>query len=153
MPNHGQLDNLIARQANIINAAIHSQTAINDANLRKRYANYPRAPKLRQRLETEVDDHSGTTEPLPVSFTVVSPKTPRPPIFAATKWIQVKNPFSEEWDYIKQIQSERLRLTAVPTHENRRWKPAQIRFMVARSIPSLTGATTPRQGYNGSTTL
>ena len=88
------VDNLIARQANIINAAIRSQTAINDANLRKRYANYPRAPKLRQRLETEFDDHSGTTEPLPVSFTVVGPQTPRPAIFAATKWIQVKNPFS-----------------------------------------------------------
>ena len=54
----------------------------------------------------EVDDHAGTTEPLPISFTVVGPQTPRPPIFTATKWIEVKNPFSGEWDYIKQIQSE-----------------------------------------------
>ena len=29
----------------------------------------------------------------------------RPPIFA-TKWIQVKNPFSGELDYIQQIQSD-----------------------------------------------
>ena len=59
-----------------------------------------------QRLETEVDDHSGTTEPLTVSFMVVGPRTPRPPIFAATEWIQVKNPFSGEHDNIKQLQSE-----------------------------------------------
>jgi hypothetical protein len=63
-------------------------------------------PKLQQRLETEVDDHSGTTELLPVSFMAVGPRIPRPPQFAATKWIQVQNPFSGELDYIKQIQSK-----------------------------------------------
>ena len=55
------VDTLIARKALIIDAAIHSQTAIDEANLRKRYANYAQNPKLRQRLETEVYDHSGTS--------------------------------------------------------------------------------------------
>ena len=58
-PTQDFVDTMITRQALIINAALHSQTAINDANLNKRYANYARSPKLRQRLETEVDDHSG----------------------------------------------------------------------------------------------
>jgi len=51
---------LISRQAILINAAIHSQTEINEDNLRKGFATYPRLPKLRQRVDTEMDDHSGT---------------------------------------------------------------------------------------------
>ena len=74
------VDTLIPRHAQVIDAAIHPQTAINEAKLR--------------RLETEVDDHSGTTEPFPVSFIAVGTRTPRQPILAATKWIQVWNPFS-----------------------------------------------------------
>ena len=34
------VDTLFARQAQIIDAAIHSQTVINEANRRKQYANY-----------------------------------------------------------------------------------------------------------------
>ena len=60
------VNTLIARHTLMIDVAIHSQIAINEANLRKRYANYARNPKIRQRLETEVDEHSGTTEPLPL---------------------------------------------------------------------------------------
>ena len=85
-------DTLIARQAIIFDAAIYSQT--------KRYAHYARSPKLRQRLETEVDDHSGTTTPMPTSFILTESRLERPPIFDATKWIQVRNPFSGKLDFI-----------------------------------------------------
>jgi len=104
------VDTLIARQALIINAAIHSQTAINEVNLQKRYANYARSPKLRKRLETEVDNHSGTTQPMPTSFILTESRLLRPPIFAATKWIQVKNPFSGSW-----IIFNRYNLTSKPS--------------------------------------
>jgi len=79
----------------IIDAAIHSQTAINEANQGKQYANYAkRNPKLWKRLETEVDNHSGTTEPMPTSFILTGSLETRPPIFAAMKGIQVRNPLS-----------------------------------------------------------
>ena len=53
-----------------------------------------------------MDDHSGTTEPFPASFMVEGLRTTQPPILAATNWIQVQNPFLEEFHYIKQIQPE-----------------------------------------------
>lgn len=42
---------LIARHANLIDEVIHSQTAMNEANLRKRYSSYARIPKLKQRVQ------------------------------------------------------------------------------------------------------
>ena len=39
-------------------------------------------------------------------FILASKRKPKPPIFAATKWIQVRNPLSREQEYIKQIQSD-----------------------------------------------
>jgi len=71
-------------------------TCVNDARL----------PKLRQSVETNADDHFGSTEPMPISFILASKRKPKPPIFAATKWIQVRNPLSREQEYIKQIQSD-----------------------------------------------
>ena len=53
-----------------------------------------------------MDNHSGTTQPMPTSFILTESRLPRPPIFAATKWIQVKNLFSGELDYIQQIHSD-----------------------------------------------
>ena len=57
-------------------------------------------------METEVDNHSGTTQKMPTSFILTESRLARPRIFAATKWIQVRNPLSEELDYIQQMQSD-----------------------------------------------
>ena len=97
------VDTLIARQTQIIDTAIHSQTSINEANMRKRYANYPRASKLWQRLETEADDNHRAVVSL-VYFG--STRKPRPPIFAASKWIHVRNLFSVEQESIKKLHCE-----------------------------------------------
>jgi len=56
------INTLIARQAQIIDAAIHSQSVINESDLCKRLANYTQNSKLWHRLETEVNDDSGTTK-------------------------------------------------------------------------------------------
>jgi hypothetical protein len=77
---------------------IHSQTAINKDNLRKRYANEPQN-------YGKVDDHFGTTAPLPVSVMVVDLQTPRSPIFCCHK-MDSSTVSIRELDYIKQIQSE-----------------------------------------------
>ena len=73
------VDTLIERQAKIDDAAIQSQTSINTANLRKRYQTYSRAPKLRQRLETSKDDHTGTTDPVSIADIIAIKRTPKPP--------------------------------------------------------------------------
>ena len=52
-----------------------------------------------------MDYHSGSTEPTPISYILATKRKPKPIIFAATKWIQVRNPFSGEKEYIKQMQS------------------------------------------------
>jgi len=72
--------------------------------LRKRYSTYARLPKLRQRVETNADDHSGSTEP--ISFILASKRKPKPTIFATPKWIQERNSLSGEQEYIQQIQSD-----------------------------------------------
>ena len=60
-----------------IDAAIHSLTTINEANLEN-------VTLTTQVTETvEVDDHSGTT-----SFILIETLMGRPPIFAATKWMK-----------------------------------------------------------------
>ena len=43
---------------------------------------------------------------MPTSFILTGPREPRPPIFAATKWTQERNPFSGDQEHIKQIKSE-----------------------------------------------
>ena len=75
------VETLIDRQAKIINAAIQSQTAVNAANLRKRYQTYSRAPKLRQRIETTTDDHTRTTTPLSIANIIAIKLTPKPPLY------------------------------------------------------------------------
>ena len=90
----------------IIDAAIQSQTSINTANLRKRYETYSRAPKLCQRLETSKDDHTGTTDPVSIANIIAIKQTPKPPIIAAKKWVQSRNPISGDLEYIKLIQSD-----------------------------------------------
>ena len=55
-------DKLIARQGLII----HSKTV--NLTYEKLYTNYTRNPTLRHRLETKVDDHSVTTEPMEISY-------------------------------------------------------------------------------------
>jgi len=47
------------------------------------------------------------TDPMATSFILAVTRTPRPPIFAATNWIQVRNPFSVKQEYMKQTQSVR----------------------------------------------
>ena len=99
------VDTLIERQAKIIDAAMQSQTAVNTSNLRKRYQTYSRAPKLRQRIETDTDtdDHTGTTAPVSITNIIAIKRTPKPPVIAATKWVQSRNPTSEELEWIKLI--------------------------------------------------
>ena len=58
---------------------------------------YPRAPKLRQCLETNTDDHTGTTEPVSIANVIAIKRTPKPPIIAATKWVQSRNPTPGEY--------------------------------------------------------
>ena len=100
------MDTLIECQAKIIDAAIQSQTAVNTANLRKRCQTYSRAPKLRQRIETTTDDHTGTTAPVSIANVIAIKRMPNPRIIAATKWMQSRNPASGELEYIKLLQSD-----------------------------------------------
>jgi len=72
------VDTSIDRQAKLIDVAIQSQTFLNTANLRKRYQMYLRAPKLRQRIETNKDDHTGTTDPVSIANIVAIKGTPKP---------------------------------------------------------------------------
>ena len=92
------VDTLIERQAKPIDAAIQSQKAVNTANLRKRYHTYARAPKLRPRIETTSDDHTGNTAPVPIANIIAIKRTPKPPIIAVTKWVQSRNPTSGIWN-------------------------------------------------------
>jgi len=55
-------------ESQLIGEVIHSQTAINKANLRKRYASYTRTPKLMQRVEMKLYDFFGTTDPTSISY-------------------------------------------------------------------------------------
>jgi hypothetical protein len=75
------VDSLISRQSKLIDAAIQSQTEINEDNLRERYASYARLHKLRQRIQSDVDYHSVSTEPMPISFILATKRKPKPPIF------------------------------------------------------------------------
>ena len=88
------VDTLIERQAKMIDAAIQSQTSVNTSNLRKRYQKYSRAPKLRQRIEKNVDDHIGTTEPVSIANILAIKRAPKPP--NVMKWVQSQNPTSGE---------------------------------------------------------
>ena len=77
-----------------------------NSNLRKQYQTYSRDPKLRQRIETSADDHTGTTGPVSIANIIAIKRTPKPPIIAATKWVQSRNPTSGELEYIKLIESD-----------------------------------------------
>jgi len=48
------VDSSTRRQARTIDAAIHSQTEIDEANTKTTYASYTQTPELRQRVETVV---------------------------------------------------------------------------------------------------
>ena len=57
-----------------MDVVIHSKTAIiNEANLRKRLV----LTQLKQRVETEVDDHY---EPMPISFILTMKRKAKPPV-------------------------------------------------------------------------
>ena len=92
------VDTLI--QAKIIDAAIQSQTSVNTSNLRKRYQTYSRDPKIRQRIETTTDDHTGITALVSIANTIAIKRMPKILIIATTKCVQSRNPTSEESDYI-----------------------------------------------------
>ena len=62
--------------------------------------------KITTTVGNNVNDHSGTTESMPTSFILTGPRETRPPRFNTMKWSQVRNPYSGEKVYIKQIQSE-----------------------------------------------
>jgi hypothetical protein len=98
------VDTLIDRQSQIIEAAIQSQVFINEDNLRKRYANYTRIPKIRSGKQQDTDDNDGTTEPISIAYILTAPR-PRP-IFAAAKWVSHINPVTGIAEYIRVIQSE-----------------------------------------------
>jgi hypothetical protein len=99
------VDTLMERQDKLIDAAIQSQVAINEDNLRKRYANYPRIPKIRNRIVQEVDDNTGTTDRIPITHIFVQQPKPKPPIIAAAKWLASVDPVTGEQEYIRVIQS------------------------------------------------
>jgi len=80
------VDTSITREAKIIDTAIHSQTAINEANLRNRNASYACTPKLRQRVETEVDDHLSAQQKISISYIFTTQYKPKPPNFSVTKY-------------------------------------------------------------------
>ena len=98
------VDTLIKCQAKLIDAARQPQTSINANSLRKRYQTYPRAPKLLQRLQTNTDDHTGTTEldtePVSIANVIAIKRMPKSSIIAATKWVQSRNPTSGELESI-----------------------------------------------------
>ena len=52
------------------------------------------------------DDHTGTTEPVSIAYIIAIKQTPKPPIIAATKSVQSRNPMPGELEYIKQIESD-----------------------------------------------
>jgi len=66
---------------------------------------YSRAPKLPQRVKMEIDDHTGATKSTSISLIAAKKRLPKPPILAATKWVQSRSPLSVEMEYIKQFQS------------------------------------------------
>ena len=76
--------------------ATQSRTFLITSNLQKRYYTYSRARILRQRVEMEIDDHIPATDPICISHIVAIKLTPKPPILAAKKCFQSRNPFSGE---------------------------------------------------------
>jgi hypothetical protein len=63
--------------------------AINEEHLRKRYASYPKRPKLREQRLTDDDDHQDATAPVSLAHILVNPLPAKPTIFAAKKWVHV----------------------------------------------------------------
>jgi hypothetical protein len=94
------------RQRQIIDAAIQSQVSINEDRLRKRYANYPRVPRLRERRLTDEDNNEGATPPATISHILVNARPEKPPILAATKWVQVYNNEKKSHEYVRMVQSD-----------------------------------------------
>ena len=96
------VDTLITRQSQLIEAAIKSQMELHTANLKKRYAHYKKAPKLRDRFVPEADDHTGATSPVTLAFLSLHERTAKPPIFMARKWIGRAIPNSNDFEYFPQ---------------------------------------------------
>jgi hypothetical protein len=63
--------------------------AINEEHLLKRYASYPKRPKLREQRLTNDDDQQGATAPVSLAHNLVNPLLAKPTIFAARMWVQV----------------------------------------------------------------
>jgi transposase InsO family protein len=100
------VDSLISRQHAVIDAAIQSQIASNEDNLRKRYAKYKRVPSLRQPIHQPTDNQGATTNPISIAHIFTEPLPTKPPIIAATKWIPYTNPVTGESEYVRVLQSE-----------------------------------------------
>jgi hypothetical protein len=92
------------RQRKIIDAAIQSQISINEDRIRKRYATYPKTPKLREQRLTDEDSNGGATKPTSISHILVNERPAKPPIIASTKWIQV--PKGKSYEYVRLLQPD-----------------------------------------------
>jgi hypothetical protein len=100
------VDTLITRQNQIIEAAILSQNSINESNIRKRYAKYTKAPKLRQRILAADDSDALATVPISIAHIVAEPAPVKPPIFAVAKWVLATNPMNGEQEYVRLLQKD-----------------------------------------------
>ena len=102
------VDTLVERQSKLIEAAIASQRSINEETLRRRYAHYPRIPKLRlpQPPHDGADNQSDNYNPTAISHILTNLAPPHPPILSAVKWILHRNPITGVDEFIKVVQSE-----------------------------------------------
>ena len=102
------VDTLVARQSKLIEAAIASQRSINEDNLRRRYAHYPRISKLHlpKPPHDGADNQSDNHNPTAISHILTNLAPPHPPILSAVKWILHRNPITGVDEFIKVVQSE-----------------------------------------------
>ncbi len=100
------VDKFMHRQSKLLLAAVKSQQATNDAQLKRRYANYKTTPLLRQRNTKKANDfsdidHNCVTAPGSIAHILVEPRPLQPAVLAAKKWI--KDPANG--DYIRMVEA------------------------------------------------
>jgi hypothetical protein len=93
------VDNFMYMQGKLIEAAMKSQVRVNEENLQKRYAKYPKLPKHRREAQRE----EGTTQ-LALITATCAPK--RQPIYAAKKWIIDPSSTAEAVTYIRLVTTD-----------------------------------------------
>jgi hypothetical protein len=103
------VDELVDRQSRLIEAAIQSQVAVNEDNLRKRYAQYRKLPKLRQRTRDATTDDMVTSPPASIAHMFPQPEPVKPPVIAAVKWVPYRTDpdTGDVLEYIRLIEPER----------------------------------------------